>query len=168
MIVQLFNINSNKLYLSGIDLLANRAVTTPQRSNMYEILFDCKYFDKILNLALREIKEYTGDNFEVYIKNMWGYMQNQEQNEPIDFNKNLKDQLFTKTEYSFIHLVKSSKTTFYFKGQGEGISLTQGDMLIFKTESFLREEFDTQDRLALIGAITPVKDSVELPKKTII
>lgn len=167
MIVQLFNINPNKLYLNGIDLLANRAVTTPQRSNMYEILFDCKYFDKILNLALKEIKEYTGEDFEIYIKNMWGYMQNGEQNEPIDFNKNLRDQLFTKSEYSFIHLVKSSKTTFYFKGQQEGINLTQGDMLIFKTESFLREEFDTNDRLALIGAITPVR-SIEPVKKALI
>lgn len=167
MIVQLPNINSNNLYLHGIDLLANRAVTTPQRSNMYEILFECKYFNKILNLALKEIKKFTSDDFEVYIKNMWGYMQNEQQNEPIDFNKSLKDQLLTKSEYSFIHLVKSAGTTFYFKDQDRGINLAQGDMLIFKTESFLREEFDIEDRLALIGAITPV-GHIESIKKALI
>lgn len=167
MVVQVFNTGSDKLYLHGIDLLANRAVTTPQRSNMYEVLFDCKYFDKVLNIALKEIKEHTGSDLEVYIKNMWGYMQNEQQNEPIDFNRSLKDQLFTKSEYSFIHLVRSSKTTFYFKDREEGINLAQGDMLIFKTESFLKEEFNTNDRLALIGAITPVKN-IEPVKKALI
>lgn len=168
MIVQIFNTDSSKLYLNGIDLLANRAVTTPQRSNMYEILFDCKYFSRILNIALKEIKEHTNNDFEVYIKNMWGYMQNEEQNEPIDFRKNLRDQLYVSSEYSFVHLVKSSKTTFYFNHQDEGINLTQGDILVFKTSYFLREEFDTDDRIALVGAITPVTDVVELPKRTIL
>lgn len=167
MVVQLFNINPNKLYLHGIDLLANRALTTPQRSNMYEILFDCKYFDKILSLALKEIKEHTGEDFEMYIKNMWGYMQNEEQKDPIDFNKTLKDQLLIKSEYSFVHLIKSAKTVFYFKHQEEGVNLSQGDMLIFKTDNFLREEFDTEDRIALVGAITPI-NSIKPIKKALI
>lgn len=168
MIVQLPNINLNNLYLHGIDLLANRAVTTLQRSNMYEILFECEYFNKILNLALKEIKKYTNDDFEVYIKNMWGYMQNEQQNEPIDFNKSLKDQLLIKSQYSFIHLVKSSKTIFYFKNQKEEVNLTQGDILIFKTENFLREEFDTEDRLALVGSIALIGDNIEPLKKALI
>lgn len=167
MVVQIFNTDSDKLYLRGIDLLANRAVTTPQRSNMYEILFDCKYFNKTLDIALKEIKEHTRSDFEVYIKNMWGYMQNEQQNEPIDFKRNLRDQLSVESEYSFVHLVRSSKTTFYFKHQDEGINLSQGDMLIFKTDYFLREEFDTEDRLALVGAITPMS-SVKPVKKVLI
>lgn len=168
MVVQIFNTDSSKLYLNGIDLLANRAVTTPQRSNMYEILFDCKYFDKILNIALKEVKKYTGNDFDVYIKNMWGYMQNVEQNEPINFSKNLRDQLYVSSEYSFVHLVKSSKTTFYFKHQEEGVNLAQGDILVFKTDYFIKEEFDTDDRIALVGAITPITDAVKLPKRTIL
>lgn len=168
MVVQIFNTDSSKLQANSIDLLANRAVTTPQRSNMYEILFDCEYFNEVLDTVLKEIKEQTNSNFEVYIKNMWGYLQNEEQNEPINFNKNLRDQLSIKSEYSFIHLVKSSKTTLFLKGQSSGIDLGQGDILIFKTDYFLREEFDTEDRIALIGSITPVTDVVSLPKRTIL
>ena len=73
MILHLTNINSKNL---ESDIILNKNLTNISPSNMYEILFDSESFDEIFNIVLQKLKEFTNQNFDTYVKNIWGYIQN--------------------------------------------------------------------------------------------
>ncbi len=166
MVIKLTNIDLDNLQSYEKDILLNKILTNNSPSNMYEILFDCENFDKIMNIVLDVIKKEKNDNFDVYVKNMWGYVQNSQESQVIVFPKNFKNQLSISSDYSFVYIIKSTKTDFLFKN--EKISLNEGDLLIFKTEDYLKEEFDGNDRVILIGSILSIKNNVEPIKKILI
>ena len=97
---------------------------------------------------------------------MWGYVKTNSENEPIFFNESFKDQLIIKPEYSFIYMVESSKTNFYLKN--EKFDLDAGDMLIFKTDDFVKDEFDQENRISLIASISTISNKVVSIKKVMI
>jgi len=171
MIIKLTNVNSNNLDNLTTDILLNKELTNISPSNMYEILFDCENFDNIFNIFLQKIKENTTDSFDVYVKNMWGYIKNENETKSIDFNINFKNQIIIPSNYSFIYLIKSNNTNIDLKkenGDIETISLNEGDLLIFKTKDFLNDECGDVNRIALLGSIAKITNMEQTTKKVII
>lgn len=170
MIIKKTNINLDKLDLYQSDILLNKELTNISPSNMYEILFDCENFEEIFGIILNELKEKTNENFDVYVKNMWGYIQTNEEPNQINFNINFKNQITIPSEYSFIYLIKGNITSIFLKKDDniQNIILTKGDMLIFKTTDFIKDESDTTDRVVILGSISKVENIVKTITKVII
>ncbi len=171
MIIKLTNVNSNNLDNLTKDIMLNKELTNVSPTNMYEILFDCENFDNIFNIFLEKVKEYTNDNFDVYIKNMWGYIQTPNENDSMNFNINFKNQITIPSNYSFIYLVKSNVTNINLKkenGHIETISLNEGDLLIFKTKDFLNDECGGVNRIALLGSIAECLKNPEPIKRALL
>ena len=166
MILHLTNINSKNL---ESDIILNKNLTNISPSSMYEILFDSESFDEIFNIVLQKLKEFTNQNFDTYVKNIWGYIQNDE--DFINFNMNFKDQISIMPEYSFIHLVNSENTGVFLKNENdvvEKINLNEGEILIFKTKNFLNEVSQNKKRIALVGSLVSINENIGLIKKILI
>lgn len=170
MIKKLININLDLLKCEA-DILLNKNLTNVSPTNMYEILFDCASFDTVFNIALEEVKNYLGNSLDVYAKNMWGYVQTVKRNEDINFNIDFKNQILVAAEYSFLYPVRALETHVTLDAGDEllkQVSLNQGEMLIFKTKDFVKEESANRSRIVLVGSITPVFGIVEGPKKSML
>jgi len=168
MILHLTNINSQNL---KSDIMLNKNLTNISPSNMYEILFDSQNFGDIFNVVLEKLKEITNENFSVYVKNMWGYIQNTEETKSIDFDINFKNQITIPSNYSFIYVVESNTTNIHLtktNGDIELVSLNEGDLLIFKTEDFVNDESIDVNRIALVGSIANVVNNKQIIKKAIL
>jgi len=168
MILHLTNINSENL---KSDIVLNKNLTNISPSNMYEILFDSQNFGDIFNVVLEKLKEITNENFSVYVKNMWGYIQNTEETKSIDFDINFKNQITIPSNYSFIYVVESNTTNIHLtktNGDIELVSLNEGDLLIFKTEDFVNDESIDVNRIALVGSIANVVNNKQIIKKAIL
>lgn len=170
MLLKLTNIDFNDLQSYQSDIILNKKLTNVSTSNMYEILFDCDNFDKIFNIVLDKIKKETNDNLDVYVKNMWGYLQDDKAFSKIRFDKNFKSQVLIPSKYSFIFAIKSFNTNFYLNSDDvvEKITINDGDILIFDTHIFTNDESDNQNRIFLIGSILPVEEDICVIKKGII
>ena len=168
MILHLTNINSENL---KSDLVLNKNLTNISPSNMYAILFDYESFDKILNIVLQKLKENTNQNFDTYVKNMWGYIQNTEETKSIDFDINFKNQITIPSNYSFIYVVESNTTNIHLTKTNKDIelvSLNEGDLLIFKTEDFVNDESIDINRIALVGSIANITNKKQIIKKVML
>ena len=168
MILHLTNINSQNL---KSDIMLNKNLTNTSPSNMYEILFDSQSFDDIFNVVLQKLKEITNENFSVYVKNMWGYIQNTEEKKSIDFDINFKNQITIPSNYSFIYVVESNTTNIHLtktNGDIELVSLNERDLLIFKTKDFVNDESIDVNRIVLVGSIANVVNNKQIIKKAIL
>jgi len=168
MILHLTNINSQNL---KSDIMLNKNLTNISPSNMYEILFDSQNFGDIFNVVLEKLKEITNENFSVYVKNMWGYIQNTEETKSIDFDINFKNQITIPSNYSFIYVVESNTTNIHLtktNGDIELVSLNEGDLLIFKTEDFVNDESIDVNRIALVGSIANITNKKQIIKKVML
>ena len=166
MILHLTNINSKNL---ESDIILNKNLTNISPSSMYEILFDSESFDEIFNIVLQKLKEFTNKNFDTYVKNMWGYIQNDD--DFINFKMNFKDQVSIRPEYSFIYLANSENTDVLLKDENdvvEKINLNEGEILIFKTKNFLNEVSQNKKRIALVGSLVSINENIGLIKKILI
>jgi hypothetical protein len=102
---------------------------------------------------------------------MWGYVQTTKRNEDINFNIDFKNQVSVDSEYSFIYLVKSLETYVHLDNSDElikQVNLNQGEMLIFKTKDFIKEESTDRSRIALVGSMIPISSIVKTYKKSIL
>jgi hypothetical protein len=136
---------------------------------MYEILFDSDSFDEIFNIVLQKLKEFTNQNFDTYVKNMWGYIQNDD--DFINFNMDFKDQVSIMPEYSFIYLVNSKNTDVCLKDENgviQKVKLNEGEILIFKTKNFLNEVSQNKKRIALVGSLVSINENTGPIKKILI
>lgn len=166
MILHLTNINSKNL---ESDIILNKNLTNISPSSMYEILFDSESFDEIFNIVLQKLKEFTNQNFDTYVKNMWGYVQNDD--DFINFNMAFKDRVSITPEYSFIYIVNSKNTDIFLKDENdviEKISLNEGEILIFKTNYFLNEVSQNKKRIALVGSLVSINENMGLIKKVLL
>lgn len=166
MIAKLTNVNLEKLQDYTVDILLNKNLTNASSSNMYEILFDCKNFDEVFDIFLEKLKESESKELDVYVKNMWGYVQSDSEAGLIRFNKSFKDQITIPSKYSFIYAVEMPDTIIHLKANE--VNLQNGDLLIFKTEDFIKEESTNKSRIALIGSIALIENSIEPIKKVLI
>ena len=94
MILHLTNINSKNL---ESDIILNKNLTNISPSNMYEILFDSESFDEIFNIVLQKLKEFTNQNFDTYVKNIWGYIQNDDDFKLFSFKNEFDSERFLST-----------------------------------------------------------------------
>ena len=166
MITKLTNVNLEKLQDCTADILLNKNLTNISPSNMYEILFDCRNFNEVFDIFLEKLKESESKELDVYVKNMWGYVQSDSEASLIKFNRSFKDQIIVPSKYSFIYAVEMPNTTIHLKANE--VNLQNGDLLIFKTEDFIKEESSNKDRIALIGSIALIENSIEPIKKVLI
>jgi len=171
MLIKLKNIYFDNLKSYESDILLNKKLLNNSPSNMYEIIFDCENFDKIINVVLNTLKKETKDGFDVYVKNLWGYVQEIKNPNVIQFDKNFKNQVSVSPKYSFIYGVKSFNTDFNLEtndGVVEKIKINDGDLLIFDNNFYRGDESDNLNRIFLIGSILPVEDNTKTIKKGII
>ena len=122
-------------------------------------------------VQLTDPSDYEGGDFEVYVKNMWGYVQSSSEAGLIKFNKSFKDQIIVPSKYSFIYVVKMPDTTVHLNVDEElnrQVTLNEGDLLVFKTEDFIKEESTSKNRIALIGSMALIENSTEPVKKGLI
>ena len=171
MLIKLKNIYFDNLKSYKSDILLNKKLLNNSPSNMYEIIFDCENFDKIINVVLNTLKKETKDCFDVYVKNLWGYVQEIKNPSVIQFDKNFKNQVSVSPKYSFIYGVNSFNTDFNLEtndGVVEKIKINDGDLLIFDNNFYRGDESDNLNRIFLIGSILPVEDNTKTIKKGII
>lgn len=168
--IKITNINLSVINLCETDILLNKELTNISPSNMYEILFDSQNFDNIFNIFLKRLKEEVNENFNVYIKNMWGYIQKDKNDDAINFNMNFKNQIAISSKYSFICPIKANETIISLKKENniQNIILNKGDMLLFKTSDFVKEESDSKERIVLVGSISNIIQNIKPIIKEII
>jgi hypothetical protein len=165
-VIKLINIDSDNLEIYKKDILLNKSLINISKNNMYEILFNTTNFDYLLNIVLENIKKQTNDNFDVFIKNMWGYIRNDD--DLIKFDVPIKDELSIKPKYSFVYVIDSEETSIYIKneiGVVEKFNLKIGELLIFETNNFIEEICNDKHRIILTGSITNDLTEYEIEKK---
>lgn len=146
------------------DLLLNKKLTNTFISNTYELLFDCDIFNDIFNIVLSELKIITNKKFDVYVKNMWGFINDENEDEVINFNHDFKNGVNLNPQFSFIYFIKSEKTTIHLKSLKDKIELNSGDILIFKTDDFIKEEPINKERMMIIGSISLIENMTKIQK----
>ena len=170
MIVKIEKIDGVDINERFNDIILNKEITTKSKTNMCEMLFQSKSISTIFDVIINILKNETNEDFDVYIKTMWGYIQTAIDNKSIILDKKLKDGISPKSKYSFIYCVKSGNTIIHLKSINEVIvktELSSGDLLIFKTDDFVKDEYIVLDRVLLVGSLT--NDIVStIPKKLII
>lgn len=140
------------------EILLNKKITQVSPSNLYEILYESKNWNKILSIVLNNIKTITGENLDVIVKNLWGYVQTNEEEENIKLDyKKIKDGLKIQPIWSFIFFVNSTHTKISIKnetGLVEEIKLNNSEILLFNTENFISENSEEKNRIALVGSLS--------------
>tara|TARA_B110000977_G_scaffold155340_1_gene197589 strand:+ start:3822 stop:4322 length:501 start_codon:yes stop_codon:yes gene_type:complete len=143
-----------------IDLVINDILQIPEsiksNSNIYDVIFNCNSFSNILDKVIQTLSISTGEKFTTYVKNIQGYIQTDELSTPIVFDKMLKRRISSTPKYSFIFIASQTKTRLYFKtvSSTKNIEVSNGDLVIFKTSDFIKDEYDKSNRIALLGSIT--------------
>jgi hypothetical protein len=163
------NYNSNLESLVG-DIFLNKKITNQSPSNMYEFLFESEDLNTLCGYVVERLKTETSENFDVLVKTIYGYIQDEENQEPIMIDKKLKEGLTTTAKYSFILNVQPEDMSISIKG-GVGsvktITLNVGKLLIFKTEDFIKCESNGIDKVLIVGSLSnDITKSVD--KKSII
>lgn len=143
------------------DILISKDIMKP-KLNQYDIIFKCDNFSNILKIVTDTISNETSEIFDVYVKKLQSYIQTQTNNSPIGFEMGLKRGIIPHAKYSFIFMVDSLNTTVYLKSKK--IELSNGDLLIFKTDDFVKDESTSFNRLALIGSLTNEIQSSKIKK----
>ena len=143
------------------DIILNSEHVKPE-FNRYSLWVESHEFSKIVEVVLDNLKEETKENFDVYVKNIFTYIQEESQ-QKIEFTKQLKNVINPISKYSFIFFTKSfdSKVLLKLNNKIIEVILHDGDLLIFKTENFSSDESQTYKRIGIYGSltneITPIK-----------
>jgi hypothetical protein len=150
------NYNSNLDSLIG-DIFLNKKITNQSPSNMYEFLFESETLNGFFDYVIDTLKTETGENFDVLVKTIYGYIQDEENQEPIMIDKKLKEGLTTISKYSFILNVQSEDTSITIKSGADNIktiTLKEGKLVIFKTEDFVRCENNGSNKVLIVGSLS--------------
>jgi hypothetical protein len=148
------------------DIILNSEHVKPE-FNKYSLWVESHEFSKIVEVVLDNLKEETKENFDVYVKNIFTYIQEESQ-QKIEFTKQLKNGINPISKYSFIFFTKSfdSKVLLKLNNKIIEVILHDGDLLIFKTENFSSDESQTYKRIGIYGSltneITPIKTNKNL------
>lgn len=121
-------------------------------TNRYDAIFDCQSFSVVVKSFLCALNGISKSNFDVYVKNIQGYIQTEDNNSPICFDKALKRDLKPTAKYSFVYGIDMKDTKLYF--QDDVVSIGNGDLIVFKTEQFIEDKSTKTNRIALIGSLT--------------
>lgn len=126
--------------------------TVKPRDNRYDVLFNCNTFDTILNYVIKIISDETNEIFDTYIKRVQGYIQTNDRPTPISIERQLKSGILPIPKYSFIYMIDAFNTKLEINSNI--IKPSNGDLIVFKTTDFKKDECSSFNRIALIGSIT--------------
>jgi len=137
------------------------------QSNKRILMIQSKIFSHLIENILDELKLMTGENFNTYVKTIFTFTENN--NEEIKFTKQLKNDINLISKYSFIFFTKSLNSKILINSQTgiNEISVDDGDLLLFKTENFIGSSCSIPNRIGIYGSITNFVDDDKL-NKTII
>ena len=152
MILKFENLFSESLQSFKEDILLNKNLTNVSESNMYDILFDCQNFDNITNTVLTKIENIIHEDFNVYVKNLWGFIQTEIENKKLQILPYLKDELSIKPKYTFIYVIESIETVLQI--DNELMNLKNGDLVIFKSEHNFEDRSNNSNKILIIGSLT--------------
>jgi hypothetical protein len=150
------NYNSNLDSLMG-DIFLNKKITNQSPSNMYEFLFESEDLNTLCDYVVERLKTETGENFDVLVKTIYGYIQDEENQEPIMIDKKLKEGLTTTAKYSFILNAHPEDMLISIKVGVDSIKTTTlkvGKLLIFKTEDFIKCKSNGINKFLIVGSLS--------------
>lgn len=131
-------------------ILASNTIKPDQ--NRYDIIFKCSSINIVVDEFIKNLERHFGGNYEVHVKLIQSYIQTKNVFTPIIFNKVLKREIKPTSDYSFIIFTNPGNTLLKFTSTTQKVK--KGDLIIFKTEDFVKDISRDLDRIALIGSIT--------------
>jgi hypothetical protein len=135
-------------------VLLNKDITKVSPSNLYELLLTSNEIKKIITEVINLLQENTNESFEIFCKNLWGYIQSAENPETINLKSHIYDGgIILKPKWSFIYYLKTKKSIIKFKNNDE-IYPEVGEIILFSNDVFVNDSSNENDRLCLIGSIT--------------
>lgn len=146
------------------DLLICPDIIKPS-GNMYDIIFESDSLESLLSKFIEWIKGAYGVRFDGYVKSLQAYIQSEDCPDLISIPKVLKREIKPIAEYSFILFTKADNTTLYFKNNH--IDIKDGEMIIFKTDEYIKDETNSNTRIALIGSVTDKIEQSSMHKSNI-
>ena len=139
------------------DVFLNKEITNLSPSNLYEFLFESETLDGFCDYVIDLLKKETNENFDLLVKTIYGYIQDEEHQEQISIDKKLKEGLITVSKYSFILNIQSKDTSILINedlNNIKTIKLDEGKLIIFRTEDFLRCESSDVNRVLIVGGLS--------------
>lgn len=103
-----------------------------------------------LESLIEALEDFTGASFETYVKNIYSFEDLPTQ--VIDFPKQILDDIDVISDYSFLYLIKGDETEITFKL--DKIFINEGDLVVFKTDEFVKQQSPLNNRLGLFGSIS--------------
>ena len=150
------------------DIILNSNVVKTQFGKQV-LMIHTDSFLELFKIILSNLSIETGEPFDEYVKSSFTFIETENSGEIIKFNKQLKSDINLISKYSFIYLTKSFNTKILLKlgTTPNEIEISDGDLLLFKTEDFISDTSLTPERIGVFGSLTNLISNDNL-KKTII
>lgn len=103
-----------------------------------------------LYYLIEALEDFTQSSYDTYVKNIYSFEDLPTQ--VIDFPKQILDDIDVISDYSFIYLIRGKETEITFKS--DKIFINDGDLVVFKTHEFVRQQSSLSNRIGLFGSIT--------------
>jgi hypothetical protein len=138
------------------EILLNKKITKVSTTNLYEILINSDELKLITKNVIENIKNTSDENFNVFCKNLWGYIQTSDEPELIKINSLIHDAIFIKPKWSFFYFIETKNTTLQFKIGLKEIELIPepNELIIFPTKFFMKDNCIETGRIVLVGSIS--------------
>ena len=138
------------------EILLNKKITKVSTDNLYEILINSNELKLITKNVIEIIKNISNENFDVFCKNLWGYVQTSDEPDLIKINNLIHKPIFVKPKWSFFYFIETNNTILQFKIGLKKIELIpeSNELIIFPTEFFIKDNSTENNRIALVGSIS--------------
>jgi hypothetical protein len=133
--------------------------------NRYDIIFESPDINMVINSFINNIEKTFEEDFSIHVKLIQSYIQTVDNSSPILFSKVIKREIKPTAKYSFIFFIEPKDTLLEFSYGN--VKPLIGDLIIFKSHEFIKDNSNSSDRIALLGSITN-DINYKLPNKTII
>lgn len=102
-----------------------------------------------LYYLIEALEDFTQTSFDLYVKNIYSFEDLPTQ--VIDFPKQILDDIDIISDYSFLYLIRGDETEITFKS--DKIFIKDGDMVVFKTDEYIKQQSLSSNRIGLFGSI---------------
>lgn len=103
-----------------------------------------------LHYLIEALEDFTQTSFDSYVKNIYSFEDLPTQ--VIDFPKQILDDIDIISDYSFLYLIRGDETEITFKS--DKIFINDGDMVVFKTDEYIKQQSSSSNRIGLFGSIS--------------
>lgn len=154
MIRSYLNIDNTTL---GEQLFKNKQITKVSPSNSYEMLLTSNQIKEIVSNVIDLIESHYNQKIEIYIKNLWGYIQNNDELQNLTINPFIYNEgISIKPKWSFLYFVETdtSKIKFNINSDFLEINFKKGELVVFESDYFVKDMSNDTNRIVLVGSIT--------------